>query len=611
MKLTLPGLGALSISLLLLTGCTDDNYDLSDIDTTSQFRVNDLTVPLRLQPITLENVLEIDENDPDAAIIVDRSNPDAPFYAVKKSGSFTATPNAIAAISTDAPTIESTNQTINGDIVNFPTNLPGKTRAGEPVVHFPVKPDETTFTYDIWDVSKEIFTVSKIGLENSDKHRTRIGISLGSPQIASVANKVIFRNIRFQLPKNLQIEVPTGCTYTNGLLTVPEITADINNGYTANFSIVVTGLDFDTPIKLKESNELEKAGHFKFSEEIGIAGADLYVFPSGNITDVPTTVNFSADYTMNSMLINSYSGDIRYAVDINDITEVSLTDIPDFLAGEQTDVRLYSPRIEIEANNPVGEYNIGCRAGLSITPRRDNGGNGQTYSLQQFEIGHDNGNGPYKIEIGARFADRNTTPGVSRYLFPELSDVLAGAGIPQHLKIDLKSTTNPQPVIAGNAQNFPLGTSLNQVNGKYTFFAPLALCDGSTIYYTQTDKDWDEEDLQKVEVERLSLTATAISDFPCSLKVTATLLDKNGNELAKRDTDANWAVVPANANEQTGQFSFVLEPADPNVPFRNIDGITFTAIATQSVDGVALAPNQNITIDNVRIKVTGSYTTDF
>lgn len=37
--------------LLLLTSCIDDNYDLSDVDTTSRINVNDLVLPVNIDPI--------------------------------------------------------------------------------------------------------------------------------------------------------------------------------------------------------------------------------------------------------------------------------------------------------------------------------------------------------------------------------------------------------------------------------------------------------------------------------------------------------------------------------------------------------------------------------
>ena len=42
----------------IFSSCVDDNYDLSDIDTTVRVNVNDLTVPVKLDEILLSSIIE-------------------------------------------------------------------------------------------------------------------------------------------------------------------------------------------------------------------------------------------------------------------------------------------------------------------------------------------------------------------------------------------------------------------------------------------------------------------------------------------------------------------------------------------------------------------------
>ena len=49
--------------MLLFASCIDNNYDLSDIDTTSRFEVKDLVIPVNLDPIMMSDLLEIKEGD--------------------------------------------------------------------------------------------------------------------------------------------------------------------------------------------------------------------------------------------------------------------------------------------------------------------------------------------------------------------------------------------------------------------------------------------------------------------------------------------------------------------------------------------------------------------
>lgn len=58
------GKGFISLVIALsLTGCVDDKYDLKDIDTTSRVTVNNLTVPVNLESIKLDNVIDMDDNE--------------------------------------------------------------------------------------------------------------------------------------------------------------------------------------------------------------------------------------------------------------------------------------------------------------------------------------------------------------------------------------------------------------------------------------------------------------------------------------------------------------------------------------------------------------------
>ena len=46
-------------ALWLHTACTDSDYDLSDINTTSRFALNGLTLPLNIDPVQLDLMLDM------------------------------------------------------------------------------------------------------------------------------------------------------------------------------------------------------------------------------------------------------------------------------------------------------------------------------------------------------------------------------------------------------------------------------------------------------------------------------------------------------------------------------------------------------------------------
>lgn len=67
---------------MALSGCTDNDYDLSDIDTTVKVQVNDLVVPVNLSEIVLSDVIKIDNNEGDIIREIDGE------YVILKNGDF-------------------------------------------------------------------------------------------------------------------------------------------------------------------------------------------------------------------------------------------------------------------------------------------------------------------------------------------------------------------------------------------------------------------------------------------------------------------------------------------------------------------------------------------
>lgn len=73
------------IAASAFTSCVDDNYDLSDIDTTVKVEVNDLTIPINIDQFTMETIFDINEDDPEATVKVLNG-----VYAIVRSGSFSS-----------------------------------------------------------------------------------------------------------------------------------------------------------------------------------------------------------------------------------------------------------------------------------------------------------------------------------------------------------------------------------------------------------------------------------------------------------------------------------------------------------------------------------------
>jgi len=78
----------LSVLCMATASCVDDNYDLSDIDTTTRVTVDNLTVPMNMDPLVLSDIISIDEDSKIQAVTIDGKE----FYALSQKGEFNSDP---------------------------------------------------------------------------------------------------------------------------------------------------------------------------------------------------------------------------------------------------------------------------------------------------------------------------------------------------------------------------------------------------------------------------------------------------------------------------------------------------------------------------------------
>ena len=121
---------------IVVTGCIDDNYDLSDIDTTTELQVKDLVLPLDIDEIAMENIVQIEDTG-----MVKVINGE---YVVLDSGTYKSDEIIIPSLLIPAPTVAP----IKSHITLVENNTPSSMKA---LPQFPMRFDIGTqmssFTY--------------------------------------------------------------------------------------------------------------------------------------------------------------------------------------------------------------------------------------------------------------------------------------------------------------------------------------------------------------------------------------------------------------------------------------------------------------------------------
>lgn len=569
--------GVTAVAALSLTSCIDNNYDLSDIDTNSEFKVNNLVVPINMDAVKLDNIISLDEGSK-----IKKINGE---YAFEDNGEFESGDIKINAIIADAPEISSSECSLR------PTGTTSARRraAGELVYDFEMQP--SPFSYQMHDVDKSVHS-----LTHANVKKLRFHISVQVPQLKDKISRIEYRNLVIQLPQGLTATSDAGDYDSNtGRLTIKSL---IGKGASTEINIDATAIDFKKP------NGIDYNTHvFNYSSKLNILEGHVVFNPADLTGPMPSDLTFRVDYTLGDIDITSIDGEVEYSIDGMEIDPIDMTDIPDFLNKEGTNIFLAKPQLYLALTNPVAPYDGWFRAGIEISSYSD-GHQNAIYPLNApgyFEVLHNKQAGEYYNFCLTPSTNSQTDypgyPDAKPVGYDNLTKVLSGNGIPQQLHVAVTDPMLPlQPV-----KGLPIGSTLGKASGHWTIYAPLALTPESTIIYTDRADGWGGEDLDKLTISDLEISATANSTLPIGAVLSGYPVDANGNRIA--DVEIEEVEIPAFAENQP-----IVIHARGTI--RNLDGFEYRAVVKPKTSD-ALRPDQTITLTKLRARVSGTYVTDF
>lgn len=568
----------------LVAACVNDDYDLSDIDTTTQIKVENLTLPVNIDVVTLGDIITFDEDSKIQPVVIDGVE----MYALTENGTFSSDPITIDRVTAPAPVLPAKESYLDQLL---PT--------GMRVPSF--DPTTGTITYEITEMGDNVHynagevDQAIVSLE-SVKANVSFTITLKTLNVSSGIKCVTFNDLVLQMPKGLEAQPESG-TYdaTTGHWTIDEYVTD---GYNASISIQASAIDFDMAGATIDANH-----RFTYDGEFKILSGYVSITPESLSEVLPTSLHFRTEYALSDLEATAFTGVVNYKLDGMDIDPVSLSDIPDFLDCEGTNILLANPQIYLQVNNPVADNALDCSTGITLTAIRE-GAAALPFSPDNgaFTIGHNKGvTGKYNfvltpskdnIAVPEAYAD-----GLTFVKFTTLSDLLSsptGNGMPDQIGI----TLNEPQIPTQHVTDFALGRTLPAVEGSYDLVAPLALKEGSKIIYTETEDGWNDEDVDALTITQLSLTATVTNQCPLAVEMVAWPIDVQGNripgvEIVSSRVEANSTDVPLTI-KMTGKV-------------QHLDGVVFEARVDGSADNTALAPTQTITLKKVRAVVSGYY----
>ena len=608
-----------------ITSCVNSDYDLSDIDTNVEFKVQELTMPIKMDAIKLGAVLDIDDNDENIKQMKDPMT-GKEIYAVVKEGTFESDEIKLDPITVDGKQFDP--MVINAMLKTY---APSAARPKKANSKFDYYYDLTDACIDLNKYEGDI-DLSNIKVESikdiSVDFTVQTTLDIAT-QLAGKVNTATLENLAIKLIDGLEdtpvfdgyIEVGSYRLVQKGMTSVLKITDPVqmipNQKTLIKLHVdKIYGDAIRAFIDVYEK-ELKKSGR-KSVESIANSGKQHFVYnakiefldgfigmneedlaPSVTPTDLPSVLNIITQPETTGITVKEFSGVVTYDLtDKMDIPDVNLENLPEFLTEEGTEIKFQNPQLYININNPVQD-------GDNATVHAQTGLIFDNHLANRITIDVLNADRPNNIfciapeKIDKMYKDeKNNFNGAQMVTCADLGNILStnGKGLPKTISIQPYDAK-----VEGNVTDIDLTKTYAPASGKYLFYVPLALGNGSKIAYSNKVDGWYDEDMKDLKISTLSIKAKVSTDVPMRLTLKAYPLDRNGKHM--NNVEPATCDLPANAKN-----------ADVNLELkgslRDLDGVDFKITLESSESGQALSPDMNIKLEGIKATVTGSYATE-
>lgn len=613
---------------LAFAACTDANYDLSDINTLAQVKINNITVPVNVDEMVLDSLLDIKadskikkmKNGSYAVVVED---------VIKESKEIKFDP-----IKVNKPSVDPITSTISKDKINF-IAIPGTIKGSEEVINFAVPHESSVLDFTSTTVDNAVQGIDAVEIEEGTGN---LKINIAFSNVDGIKSFYI-KGLVIQLPKGLQVECDEATfNYEEGKLVFPATIKTTGLNYVANLKI--TGIKNNGQVDFTPGTKGVKGSQGKLSvkDDIKVVAGTIHVYGEnlegydGSVAPLTSVakalasdnVGYKADVTFASnLIVNVFHGDIYYEIDGISVNSVDLTDLPDALTETGTELGIDNPQLYLYINNPILQSYADTKivndpyAVLNITPRtvKEKGDaikSGQvTFGVAENYIvcAPRPENVSYKSESDPSYDFSHIT---NRVAYPGLGNMLKFKDgktgefrVPDSLAIDIE-----EPKFDTKVKSFHLG-AYGKVNGKYAFYAPVKLTPDSKVVYSDTI-DIDADDLDDVNIEKLLVKATITTSAPASSIVATVYPIEKGYEgkpnKAKREKELERVITvngDAEGNIKNSDFSLEYDLTGQE-PIKALKGLVFKVKVNASGND-DLKPSQTVKIGRINITASGAY----
>ena len=570
---------------LALASCVNSDYDFNEVDATMGFGGEGLELPgSSTDTIKLADVLDLGDDD----CVKVRPNGD---YVFEQVGD-----NVEPAQPEIAPISVTQRQSVSYDIdinVEPATRSAGDARAVTVVLS--ADGDMQSFEYD-GDKPAEV-----VGLDYAETD-ANLSFSLHFPAgLSSVVASL--DEISIQMPSFMELSDVSANIGADGSWSI--------DGSRIVFSNITTSRDLTVSARVSRLR-------FGVSDELGSLGieGDKIVLDGRvhvSMNSVATVsggsiegLTASSDFAIDDMQITSVTGRFDPEIDLDNLGDVEITEVPDFLTDGNVRVDLYNPQILLTLNS---DLNMGGFVGGTLTSWKD----GQPIASVTVPEMAVRAGGMTEMCIC-----RNGE-GIEGYdvvqVVPELSTLIET--IPDRITFEGTARADRNPTC-----EFELGHRYT-VQPAYRVEAPIAFAENAQIVYKDTIDEWHEdiEDFELSDNSYITFTANIENRVPAYLTLSAYAIDVDGQRMGDDEikVEVSNTVIASADGETSSETPLTIRVSqNDGRALSRLDGLVFDVTASASdgganpVGGMTLNSEKHFLIArDIKIKLVGTLIGDF
>ena len=573
---------------LTLTGCTNNDYDLNNVDATMGFGSESLVIPnSSTKDIPLKDVLDLKEG---GCVVTDAAG----NYLFQLAGGDVEAANPII-----SPIILDVTNVFDGDISLSSTASTGAKarRAPGSSLHI-TSPKVRMFEYHGNDRAVKSLNEAEIDETNNINISIRLDFSNISTAVSNIESATL------TLPAYLSISQVNG--NDNGVPTLngSKVTiTDISTAHPLELSLKTQKLDFtnqnDHGSLIIKNGAIDLTGDFSIAMQCNVTGA---------MPDNPT-IKAKIGVADRTITMRSATGIFDPTINLNSLGEVDVTGLPDFLDDDDVVADLDNPQILLTVNN-----NMDVAATVSATVISTKEGRELArVTLPEMSVAK---NGLSKIcicrqktnELTQQYGEANV------YAVSNLSTLINR--IPDHIKIvDVNAHAKPEVATIVFGEKY-------QVKPSYEVNAPLAFGENANIVYEDSFTGWND-DIDELDLAKgtyIEVTANVENKVPAYLTVKAYPVDAQGNKIE----DKLLIEIPDEVAASTDGTTAVTTPITMKITpkaknsLKQLDGLVFRLEGSaksangNKVTGISLNEREHtLKLNDIKVKIVGKIIGDF